>query len=111
MTKHIMENYYTNTKRKVLDFIIGFFGILLIMGIFLGILSFIGNLLEGISFSLGLPLIHLIIGLLLIILFFKIGRRYIAIGIIWSTILSTLLYGIFWIVIIVAMKSGGGAGL
>jgi len=47
-----------------------------------------------------LPLILLILGLLFMALFFKIGRRYLAIGILSSAILPLLVYGACWVVII-----------
>jgi hypothetical protein len=99
------SDFYTSTGKKVGDFVLGFFGIwvviVIVSLIFAGIRSLM-NIRSGfgsIMFFV-LPLILLILGLLLMGLFFKMGRRYIAIGILSSSVLPLLVYGACWVVII-----------
>tara|TARA_Y100000310_G_C20235723_1_gene602309 strand:- start:49 stop:354 length:306 start_codon:yes stop_codon:yes gene_type:complete len=96
-----MEDYYINTKRKVWDFIIGFFGIWIISTIigflFVGIESVVRG--SGMFLTLGWILVA-ILAIVAIVLGFTKGRRYISIGIISSIVLPLLIFGACWIVII-----------
>jgi len=107
-----MKSYYIDNKRKIQDFVMGFFGILILAGIiFIVPLSILGSLInEGFVFY-WLPLILLVISLLLMVLFFKISRKYIAIGILSSTVFLLLVYVAFWSLLINAMRASGEAGL
>jgi len=101
-----------NNKRKIQDFVMGFFGILILAGIiFIAPLSILGSLINEDLIFYWLPLIILVIGLLLMFLFFKINRKYIAIGILSSTFFLLLVYVAFWLVLGFAMMKSGGAGL
>lgn len=99
-TEITKENYYTSSWKKVFDFIIGFFGtdlaiIALAVIYFTGFLfliksssSFLNvNILLG-SLIFIISIIALIIAF--IIYFFKIGRKFIAIGIMCSQIPDVL---------------------
>lgn len=79
-------DYYTTTGKKVGDFILGFFGIIILNSIFATVLSFA---------SLGWTslLIPIVVFAFSLVLFFKIGRRFIAIGIISIALIPILLFG------------------
>ena len=98
-------DFYTSTGKKVGDFVLGFFGIWVVIVIVSLIFAGIQNIVNirsgfGNIMFFVLPLILLILGLLFMALFFKIGRRYLAIGILSSAILPLLVYGACWVVII-----------
>ncbi len=86
-------DYYTTPGKKVGDFLMGFFGFLA--------LSFVGSILGSIISSFGsngfissiFGIFLLFVALGLCIFFFKIKRRFIAIGIISITLIPVLLFG------------------
>ena len=81
-------NHYTSTGNKIIDFLLGFFGT-----IFLYYLTTISNFWSVSPNSLMALFIPIIILVLLSILFFKIGRKFIAVGIIAVSIIPVLLFG------------------
>jgi len=83
--------YYTTTGLKVGDFMLGFFGIIIlnsILGAVLYPLISLGGSLGDWGFMDFI--IFLIILILLSVLFFKIGRRFIAIGMISVALIPLL---------------------
>jgi len=87
------NDYYTTTSRKVLDFIVGFFGIITV-----GIAwSFFGNLLSmipgfGVFGSVYMLLIPLF-SIAAVVASFVLKRRYIAIGMISAMLIPLLVFG------------------
>lgn len=92
----IEEEYYKERKDKVIDFIIGFFGI---WGLYtlLSVLSGLILLSLGTDagiFIFSIPIfLLLIISIIAVIISFKKNRRYIGIGIMASYIIPLLLVG------------------
>ncbi|MDD5031657.1 MAG: hypothetical protein PHR36_01270 [Patescibacteria group bacterium] len=83
-------NYYTTTGKKVGDFILGFFGIIILNSILWVVLY---PLLSSRNWGFVNLFIYLIILILLMVLFFKIDRRFIAIGIISVALIPILVFG------------------
>lgn len=86
----LKENYYTSTGKKVGDFFLGFFGVLIlnfILAFIFGFLFIFANLYWMNLF------ISIAISLALIFLFFKKNRRFIAIGIIAMMLIPILVFG------------------
>jgi len=75
------------------------------------LLGFAGLFTSNLAFqqvmSLLLPLVLLIVGLFLVFLFFKMGRRYIAIGIFISSLLPLLIFGACFFILF-GMSAGLG---
>jgi hypothetical protein len=78
------EDYYVNAGRKWIDFLIGFFGIMIlgvVMSVAFGILPSLG--IVSLGYMTMMPWISMIYPLIiigLIVLFFAIRRRFVAIG-------------------------------
>ena len=106
------EGYYTNTKRKVIDFLMGFIVPWLIAGfyslIWFRFIERIGTSWRGIGFLvIGIPLfavLALIFGIIHYKRFRKQGRRYIAMGLLISVLIPIIIYGGCWLLIL-----GGGS--
>lgn len=79
-------DYYTTTGKKVGDFILGFFGIVILNLIF-------GTALSFANLGWANLLISIVVFVFLLVLFFKIGRRFIAIGIISIALIPILIFG------------------
>lgn len=82
------DYYYTTTGKRVGDFMLGFFGYIIINLILVFVFL---PLLAG--FYWGYSFFPIVINALLLVLFFKIGRRFIAIGIISVILISILIFG------------------
>lgn len=102
------EDYYETTGQKTKDFLLGFFGIWLMGAILTGIFYLIFLAFPNSIISFGLSslfsLIELILAIGGIIYFRRIGRRYIAIGIITSIVLPILIFG----ACLAVLFAGGG---
>jgi hypothetical protein len=84
-----MIDYYAEKSRKIIDFLIGFFGTLILGGLLAWLISFI---FRGVY----LPMLYLILLILLgivIYIFFKLNRRYIGIGAISAILIPLLAMG------------------
>ena len=79
------NNYYKSGSKSI-DFIIGFLGIIILLFALATSGAIFFNGITGL-------LILLLVMLFLIVLFFKIGRKFIAIGIISVLIVGLLLFG------------------
>ena len=101
--KEISKNYYTDTGKKVIDFLIGFFGSYIVYTIFSFIAGLILPLADGLfsygfeEYSIALPFLFM---MTIIIIFicsiwfaFKFNRRFIAFGIITALSLPLLAFG------------------
>jgi hypothetical protein len=89
-------DYYITTGRKVGDFLLGFFGVAVLSFIYTFVSSFVYSLLSSQTFSIAIWanfFVSVIILVLLAVLFFKIGRRFIAIGVISISLLPILIFG------------------
>jgi len=117
----VKEDYYEgNTGRKVGDFCMGFFGVAII-GLIYGGFIFLFNYLFNSSLSsnyimapfLGIffqifQLLILILGILICVKMFKIGRKYIAFGILAIPILAILALLILFGACFIAFSGGSG---
>jgi predicted permease len=89
------NSYYTTTGRKVVDFLIGFFG-LIIFGSILSTILLSTVWRQGLSGlnALFMPFIQLVYGIPLAVYFFKFNkRRYIGIGLIIALVVPLLFFG------------------
>lgn len=90
-------NYYTTTGKKVGDFALGFLGtgfVASFVSTFISSLLFFPATLKNSLFSSTIPiLISIAVILSLIILSFKVGRKFIAIGIISLLLIPLLILG------------------
>lgn len=111
------EDYYEgNLQRKLTDFCLGFFGVIIsgfifgFLGLyFINFLSNSSNNISGILRPLGIIIDIVIFGsyIGLTIISFNKGRRYIGIGIISTIIIPFLIAGACF-VIFIAISAGGG---
>jgi hypothetical protein len=83
-------DYYTTTGKKVGDFILGFFGIIILNFIFGAVLYPLFSLANSGWANLFISIVALV---LFSVLFFKIGRRFIAVGIISMALIPILIFG------------------
>ena len=92
------SDYYTTTGKKIGDFLLGFFGIIILYSIFWAVSSLYP------SFGLLADLFIWIIWIVVLILFFKTDRRFIAKGIISGELIRILVVlvfsGFFWLVMV-----------
>lgn len=79
-------DYYTTSKKKVIDFILGFFGVIIINAIILTASLYAKIFQTGFLFSI-------VISIIAVVLFFKNGRRFIAVGMISISLLPLLVFG------------------
>jgi len=84
ITAPAKKTYYTNVGRKISDFCLGFFGIILI--------GYLGTLIDLNLLGIN-GIFYLLIYILVIIGVFKIQRKFIAIGILAPLILLLLIFG------------------
>lgn len=102
------QDYYTEKGRKISDFFIGFFGIIIagivITSFFSLFLSFGTGYYNTDLLGFSTPILLLILGVVATVLSFAKGRRYIGIGIISSVLVPLLIFGACLLVI---FGSGG----
>ena len=103
------EDYYTDSRRKVADFFIGFVGIWILASIIFFLFYFYGIIFRfGSDFGYSMlflgPIIFFIVAIVLVAIGYRIRRRYISIGIISSAIIPLLLYGACWVVLVGAFR-------
>lgn len=87
-------DYYISTGRKVTDFLMGFFGAILLSVVYTTFIStFAYSLFSSATSAWANLIISIVVMVLLSVLFFKIGRRFIAVGIIAISLLPILIFG------------------
>jgi hypothetical protein len=96
-------DYYTSSGKKVGDFFIGFLGIWAINFVFGSLLSlsssFFSEIYSSFSFfGISAWFIGLAVDIVLVILAFKYGRRFIAIGILATFLIPLLILGACFLV-------------
>lgn len=81
---------------KVLDFILGFFGVY-VVGFLINYFLLSANMLFGLNpnlyYFINYPLVWFVLLVLFIIFFNKIKRKYISFGIMWAIIIPLILVG------------------
>jgi hypothetical protein len=95
------EYYLKNKSGKITDFLIGFFGVIganILLAIFVPLLSMAGGANNTVASALALGggimgILELIAYVILIVVFFKRQRRFIAIGMLSTLLLPLLLLG------------------
>lgn len=87
------SDYYVSSGRKAGDFLVGFFGVIILSILYTVIANFLSSFFStSVWITIGF-LFSIISYILLTVLFFKIGRRFIAIGIISIALVPLLLFG------------------
>jgi hypothetical protein len=92
-----MDDYYTNGRRRVFDFLIGFFGPGLIgyvlYALYMLLLSPSYPSYASNQFQVWAFIVAAILYLIVMIVPFKLGRRYIAVGAIAAVVVPLLIFG------------------
>jgi hypothetical protein len=83
-------SYYKNTRQKVGDFLLGFFGIIFLNFIF-GIIFYPLSVFS--NFGWQSVFISITILVLAVVIPFKIGRRFIALGVVSVALVPVLIFG------------------
>jgi len=89
-------DYYSNIASRVVDFIIGFFGPIVLYALYSMVYSVYFNSPINYFFQSVLPFILMILAIGLAIYFFFNGRKFIGIGIVSLMLIPVIFYAFFW---------------
>ena len=101
-----MEEYYINSGRKVVDFIIGFFGIWVVNAVLSAILQGISTLAGGYfdAVMVVVSILLFIAEIIFLVFYVRRKRRYIFIGAITALVIPLLLVGACFAIFSVLMS-------
>lgn len=86
-------DYYTSTGNKAGDFLIGFFGVIILFFLYTTVISFAPSLFYSAGMVWVIYFIPIAVIAVAPVIFFKIGRRFITIGIISIALIPFLVFG------------------